>query len=265
MLKTKKLMKLKNQIIDKLITVESLEKTKNKEMLKGGFFKQCLKYTFLKPLCSNKICSNEDKFFIDNEGSNCLKVISLIMLIALGFTGALISLIAQSFMPILLFFSASLILTHILMIVSSVFWLSENNKTKKKFDVKNIENIKENLLENYSDFQVKNLLSERLDKKELTNIMKSLEKLIGKDEIVRCFEKIRKANASEKIFNDISEPYVLIKLIERLILNEKGKEEIQKEKEIKEFNNNMIDSLINENKEETENYNEKELIGCVEN
>lgn len=260
-----KLENLKNKIINKLVTVKSVEETKNKEMLKGGFLKQFFKYVFLKPVLFKKISSNVDEFFTDDKGLNYYKLINLIAFLVMGAIGIVGSLFEKSINPIFIFITGFFILITLIMIPSGADWVDKNKETKKKFNVSNIEDIKKNLLENYTDPQIRSLLKKTLDKDDLINIMVELEKMIGKDEILSCFEKVIKINNDEEIFKDISNPYVLVKLIERLILNEKQsekeKEEDLNKKEIRKFNNGIIDSLINNgnkyNSKEIENYNKE--------
>lgn len=231
MSKLERLEKLKKQIIDKLITEKSIEKAKDKEMLKNGFFKQFFKYAFLKPLFNNKTNSSVDKFFITNE-FNCLKGLiwgGFIPLMVMGVIGALTN---ETVVSILISLSGSLLLVFFIMAILGVSWMIDNSKTKKDFDIKNIEKTKENLFENYSDHQIKNLLNEKLDKKELTSIMKEIEGSIGEEYFLAVFNNLK----LYKEGTDISDPYVLLSVINEIIKCQKDidyqNKEIDKNKKI---------------------------------
>lgn len=250
MLKSEKLKKTKKNIIEQLITTEKLEKVKKESMLKGGYLKNFFNYLLFKPFKFEKLKTNEDVFFVKESGENIIKntffsslVISLTICLFFYVFGkesyTLITLIGM------LTFDA------LVMFMTYVMYKSKNRKTMKRFNVNKIKEIKENLSKNYNEKTQEMLLDGKLNKKELIKILKDLNEIIKKEDILFCFNELRKRNQDNEKLNDISEPYTLIKIINELIINEEKKEEFQekinKEKNIGKFNERVFVSLIDDN------------------
>lgn len=116
----------------------------------------------------------------------------------------------------------------LVMFMTYVMYKSKNIKTMKRFNINKIKEIKENLSKNYNEKTQEMLLDGKLNKKELIKILKDLNEIIKKEDVLFCLNELRKRNQDNEKLNDISEPYTLIKIINELIINEEKKEEFQK-------------------------------------
>lgn len=246
MSKIKQLTKLKNKILDKLITNNNVEKAKNHYTHKGSYFKKLIKYLFLKPLKIKSNITKEDSFFVLKNGKNQIKELILflgVIIFGCSAYGLLFSIKAS----MILFFIMSSISVFLFFLFVSVYlplmWRSENLETKKKFNSKNIESIKNSLFENYTANEIKYLLQQKLDKKDLEEIFFVMNEVVGKEELFKIFKKLGFQESGE----NISEPYVLISIINEAIKNIKNKEQEEKEDardaSLKE-NKKMFDSLV---------------------
>jgi CRISPR/Cas system-associated endoribonuclease Cas2 len=256
MLKSTKLKKIKNNIIEKSITKEKIEKVKKENMLKGGYLKNVFNYIFLKPFKFNRIKTNEDSFFVNKDGENIIKPTFFLSFVSFIVVGLISSILEKEPYYILVLLVVALLFNALIMLADYVAWKLTNYKIIKRFSVNKIKEIKENLFKNYDEKTQEVLLEGKLNKEDLVNIMKDLNEIIKKEELLFFFNDLRRKNQCNEKFNDISDPYVLIKIINDLIINEEKKEEfrrkVNKEKNINIFNEKIIESLTTTDNEEEE-------------
>lgn len=238
-----KLGSIKNKILDKLITKESVSEIKERSILKGSYFKQLFKYIFSKKFKIKGDMNSVDLFFtdIDSDKCNIPKIISVLILIVAGLA-ALISLVFSN--PSIFIITMISIIIDIFgtYIISSFAWYEKNKSINKKFNPENITEIKETIFENYSKEEVKQLVNGNLAKEELINIFREIEKLVGEQYFLDVFKSLN-LHKQEK---DISDPYVLLSVINEIIEN---KEKIDCANNKIAKSQKIIRSLLKESKE----------------
>lgn len=123
-----RLKSIKNKILDKMITKESVSKNKDNLMLKGSYFKHLFNYIFFKKINLKDENTIVDLFFKSDNLKNIPKLYSLLALIILGsltFLGFFLSEPMFIFlMPFIIFFILYLLLFFV---VCPIDWFKKNN------------------------------------------------------------------------------------------------------------------------------------------
>lgn len=229
-----KLISIRNTIINNIINKEKINKTREHFILKGSFFKNILKYAFLKPFITKEIKTPEESFF-SFENTNIPKLFNIFVILLISICQMTNNNPSDVFVFYLILFFG----VFGTILISKLDWNFRNKKTDEKFNQKNIRKIKKNLFEDFNEEEVNFLLDGSLSKKELSMILKELNSVISENELIDMFYKLK-----TKKSNDITNPHNLIFIINKIIDDEK-KEENEKsfENEFKKTNKKIIKSL----------------------
>lgn len=219
MIKTKKLNEIKNKIINKIVSIRNIEKTKSSFIFKGSIFKEFLK----KP--NMKLMTIVIGFF----SFLFLSTLSVLPFEELKLVTELIFYQMLFIVPMI-----SIHYSEYLSFKKNI--IKNNEHLFEKLNSEKLNEIKKNLTEDFKEKEVKMLLEGNLNKKDLEEIFFVMSEVIGKEELFKIFKKLGFQETGE----NISEPYVLVSIINEAIKNIKNKEKEEKE--------DARDALLKENK-----------------
>lgn len=255
----KKLKEIKNGIINKVISYESLFKISKNKKLNGGFWKNYFKYMFLKPYILKGNKTKEDIFFIIKEaydsGDEINKPKHLLTCLSLIFSfGLMINLFFND--PNLMILNASFCLIMMTAYTGLFFysWKEKNMETSKTTNEDELNNIIEKLFLNDNEVELKKILHKKLTKNELESALHKINESVSKEELFRAIERV---NGGREC---ITEPYELLKVMNELINNTNNTKEKKNELGIN-VNKMIIENLLNKEKE----IPQLEMVGKFQN
>lgn len=236
MSKIEKLMTVKEKIINKIVSIKNIEKTKSNFIFKGSILKEFFKYHSIK---LTTILTGFSLF---------LSLICIIFPVELELAISSLSLILILLVP------------SIFIDVSDYFpfkkkIIKHNEYLFEKLNAEKINEIKKNLTNDFNKKEIEMLLEGNLNKEDLKEVFFVINEIIGEKEVFKIFKQL-------DFKGNISDPYVLISIIEETIKNIKNKEQEEKKdvkNELLKANKKIFNSLINKQNEKKVEYEEVKL------
>lgn len=247
--KLQKLIDIRNNLTNKLINPDGIERLKNAKLFKGGFLKNMFKFIFLKPF-SIKNETREDFFATDGKscnGNNSVKILAFVPFCAVGIVFLLLPLMVSggklSSALLCLIFIFTFIECLILFILFCI-WGGHNYEIKKEFSRSKLKEIKETAFKMYNKKDLDILIGKTLTKKELNKIMSDICNIIDKKEVMTYFKKM------EPLKNklEITEPYVIINILNNIINDHEAEIENKENKKLLDKNMKVLEEMIKEEK-----------------
>lgn len=242
MSKLKKIKSLRKKIIEKLVTEKNIEKTRKNLVIKGSVLKKCFQYAFIKPIKIKNLKTKEDLFFV-KDGINIFKLAMTFFsaYFLIFYCGIFFEFALNKGVSLITIYPLTLIVIFIVGVVcSKLHFIMHNRSIIKKYNIKNINKIRENLTENFNEEEVKLLLKEKLNKKDLEEIFKSISKITDKNKIFEIFKLLKEKDEQISIY----EPYVIVLIIDEIIKEMKDESELYNEENDLNTNEKILNLLV---------------------